>query len=74
VDTVDVAVFFEELEDGRVRISARSKSSGVNVGAICAEFGGGGHPLAAGVRMRGAIDEVREAFLRRVQDVLEATD
>ncbi len=75
IDTVVAAVFFEELDDGqRIRISARSKSEAVDVGAICAEFGGGGHPLAAGVRVRGRIAEVRESFLKRIEDVLEGTN
>ncbi|HUF61345.1 MAG TPA: bifunctional oligoribonuclease/PAP phosphatase NrnA [Verrucomicrobiales bacterium] len=75
IDTVVAAVFFEELEDGeQVRISARSKSKTVDVGAICAEFGGGGHPLAAGVRVRGRLAEVRESFLQRIEDVLEGTN
>lgn len=51
---VIVAVFFEELSDGKVRVSMRSKTDAVDVCAICQKFGGGGHALAAGARARNA--------------------
>jgi len=70
IDTVIVAVFFEELEDGRVRVSARSKTPAADVGAVCGEFGGGGHQLAAGARMSGPVAEAAARFLRRVDEVI----
>jgi len=69
---VIVAVFFEELADSKVRISMRSKSDVVNVCAICQKFGGGGHALAAGARVRGTLDEVEEKVLEEIGDVLKS--
>jgi len=66
VDTVVVAVFFEELPDGKVRVSSRSKDPRVDVCRICGLFGGGGHPLASGARMKGPIAEAREKFMEAV--------
>jgi bifunctional oligoribonuclease and PAP phosphatase NrnA len=66
VEGVVAAVFFEELPEGGVRVSARSKDPRVDVCEICKTFGGGGHPLAAGARMRGSIAEVEEKFLEAV--------
>lgn len=66
VDSVVAAVFFEELPEGRVRVSARSKDPRVDVCRICGLFGGGGHPLAAGARVKGPLPEVREKFLEAV--------
>jgi bifunctional oligoribonuclease and PAP phosphatase NrnA len=63
---VIVAVFFEELPDGKVRVSMRSKNEKTDVCAICQKFGGGGHTLAAGARVRGSLAEVE-------QKILEAT-
>jgi phosphoesterase RecJ-like protein len=68
VNTVVVALFFEELAEGRVRLSARSKSDKIDVNKICSEFGGGGHPRAAGARFRGKLEEVRGLVLKRVFD------
>jgi phosphoesterase RecJ-like protein len=67
---VIVAVFFEELPDGKVRVSMRSKNEKVNVCAICEKFGGGGHVLAAGARVRGALAEVEKKILEEVCDVV----
>jgi phosphoesterase RecJ-like protein len=66
VETVVVALFFEELPEGRIRLSMRSKDDRVDVNKICGEFGGGGHPRAAGARIRGNLEEVRNKVLKRV--------
>ncbi|MBV9130454.1 MAG: bifunctional oligoribonuclease/PAP phosphatase NrnA [Verrucomicrobia bacterium] len=66
VETVVVAIFFEELPEDRVRLSMRSKDDRVDVNKICSEFGGGGHPGAAGARVRGNLEEVRSKVLKRV--------
>ena len=68
---VIVAVFFEELADGKVRVSMRSKDEKVDVCAICQKFGGGGHTLAAGARVRGSLVEVEEKVLEEIRETLK---
>ena len=68
---VIVAAFFEELPDGKIRVSMRSKDERVDVCAICQRFGGGGHTLAAGARIRGTLSEVEERVLKAVCDVID---
>ncbi|HEV2096026.1 MAG TPA: bifunctional oligoribonuclease/PAP phosphatase NrnA [Chthoniobacterales bacterium] len=68
---VVVAVFFEELADGKVRVSMRSKSEAADVCAICQRFGGGGHKMAAGARVRGTLPEVEERVLAAICDVVD---
>ena len=68
---VIVAVFFEELPDGKVRVSMRSKDEAVDVCAICQKFGGGGHTLAAGARVRGSLAEVKEKVLEEIGEAIE---
>jgi phosphoesterase RecJ-like protein len=68
---VIVAAFFEELSDGKVRVSMRSKSDTVDVCAICQKFGGGGHTLAAGARVRGTLPEVENKVLEATCDVVK---
>jgi len=53
IEPVVVAVTFEELEPEVTRISLRSKTDKVNVNEIAGQFGGGGHPAAAGARITG---------------------
>ncbi len=68
---VIVAVFFEELAGGKVRVSMRSKSDAVDVCAICQKFGGGGHTLAAGARVRGTLAEVEKNVLEEICDLVK---
>ena len=68
---VIVAVFFEELADGKVRVSMRSKSDAVDACAICQKFGGGGHTLAAGARIRGTLAEVEKNVLEEICAVVK---
>jgi phosphoesterase RecJ-like protein len=70
IEGVIVAVFFEELTDGKVRVSMRSKSEAADVCAICQRFGGGGHKLAAGARVRGSLKEVESQVLEAICDVV----
>jgi phosphoesterase RecJ-like protein len=70
---VQLAVFFEELEGGKIRVSMRSKDRRLDVCKIALEFGGGGHALAAGIRMAGPLDEAKQKVLgairRRIAEV-----
>jgi bifunctional oligoribonuclease and PAP phosphatase NrnA len=68
---VIVAVFFEELADGKVRVSMRSKDAAVDVCAICQKFGGGGHILAAGARVRGSLAEVEQRVMEAICDIVD---
>ncbi len=71
IQGVVVAVFFEELPDAKVRVSMRSKNEAANVCAICERFGGGGHKLAAGARVRGSLAEVEKRVLAAICDVID---
>lgn len=72
IQGVVVAVFFEELPDGKVRVSMRSKNEAADVCAICKQFGGGGHTLAAGARVRGSLAEVAERVLHAAAETISA--
>ena len=62
-----VAVFFEELPDGKVRVSMRSKNEKVDVCAICQKFGGGGHECAGGFSTEGPIDQAAKRVLAELR-------
>ncbi|MDI3314365.1 MAG: bifunctional oligoribonuclease/PAP phosphatase NrnA [Mycobacterium sp.] len=53
----EVAVVFKEIEPQRWSVSMRAKSA-VDLAAVAAVFGGGGHPLAAGYTTTGTAAEV----------------
>ncbi|MCU0796954.1 MAG: bifunctional oligoribonuclease/PAP phosphatase NrnA [Akkermansiaceae bacterium] len=73
IQGVIVAVFFEELPDGKIRVSMRSKDLRFDACKVCAMFGGGGHSLAAGIRMAGPMAEARERVLSAVEEELAAS-
>ena len=70
---VVVACVFEEIEPALTRISLRSKSAEVNVNEIAAQFGGGGHPAAAGARIPGSPLSVQRKVLSAIKRALGKT-
>jgi phosphoesterase RecJ-like protein len=74
IEDVRAAVFFEELPEGKVRVSARSKDPALDVCKICQRFKGGGHPMASGARVRGTLEKVKEEFLKVVSDEIRKRD
>jgi phosphoesterase RecJ-like protein len=72
VQGVKAAAFFEELPGGMVRLSLRSKDSEFDACALCAQFGGGGHRMASGARIKGGIAEVEERVLSAICASLKA--
>lgn len=67
---VRVAVFFKAFAPGAVKVSLRSKGS-INVQALAARFGGGGHLNAAGLTFSGELSAARDAILPEVVALLE---
>lgn len=65
IDDSDIGLIFVEQQNGHVKVSWRAQP-GWDVSQIALQFGGGGHPAAAGADIPGTLDEVQ-------QQVLEAT-
>jgi phosphoesterase RecJ-like protein len=63
---VEVAVFFREVANNRIRVSIRSKG-GVNVSKIAESFGGGGHECAGGFSVGGPIHAAEERVLAELR-------
>ena len=74
IEGVRSAIFFEELPDEKVRVSARSKDPALDVCKICQAFKGGGHPMASGARVRGPLERVKKDFLKAVCDEIRKRD
>ena len=56
-------------DDGGWRVSLRSLSEEVDVAAVAAVLGGGGHARAAGAQIRGGLAE-KTAFLEKVSELI----
>lgn len=69
---VEVAVFFRETSDDRVRISVRSKGA-VNVADLAEKFGGGGHACASGFSLAGSLAQAEKKVLGELRSKLPET-
>lgn len=65
----DACLFMRELPDGSMRGNLRAKSPGVDVSAVAAVFGGGGHRAAAGFTVEGPVER---AVPRAVETLVAA--
>jgi phosphoesterase RecJ-like protein len=74
VEGVQVAAFFEELPENKVRVSMRSKEPRFDVCKICGLFGGGGHPQAAGARLAGPLEQAEEKVLQAICHEVRTND
>jgi phosphoesterase RecJ-like protein len=63
----EAVAIFREMAGQKVKISLRSRKIAIN--HVAAQFGGGGHPMAAGCVVSGSLESVRE----RVVDALTAS-
>ena len=72
IEPVIVACVFEEVEPEMTRISLRSKTDKINVSEICKQFGGGGHPAAAGARIPGTPLSVQRKVIAAIKKALKA--
>jgi phosphoesterase RecJ-like protein len=66
---VEVAALFREVKRGLFKVSFRSKGK-VNVSALAAAFGGGGHHNAAGCTVSGYVDEVKKLVFSHLENAL----
>jgi len=57
-----VVAVFTEAEDGDVDVSLRAQP-GLDVAQVALRLGGGGHPLASGLTMKGDLEEVEQRVL-----------
>jgi len=62
VEEAQVAVIFYEREDGKVKVSLRSRP-GINVAEVAQQLGGGGHAQAAGAIVEGPLEAARQRVL-----------
>jgi phosphoesterase RecJ-like protein len=70
IRTVEVSLLFtESKEPGPIRVSLRSKGQ-IDVARFAERFGGGGHARAAGLKVDGTLDDVREKVVAAMLESL----
>jgi phosphoesterase RecJ-like protein len=66
ISGVEAAALFVEQDDGRIKISLRSRGA-IDVCKIAAKFGGGGHKMAAGAYLSGPIEKAKQLVNQQVE-------
>lgn len=69
IDGARVAVLFKEVEERKTKVSLRSKGT-VDVRAVAARFGGGGHRNASGIVVDRPLPEVVDAVLAEIRPIV----
>ena len=69
IEGVEAVALFSEVEPGKVKVSLRSTGR-VNIDGICSRLGGGGHPHAAGVQLRGSREQAKARVLPDLERLL----
>lgn len=69
INDCDIAVIFVEKEDNHVKVSWRAKPDW-DISKIATQFGGGGHPAAAGADIIGNLENVQQQVLVATQSIL----
>jgi bifunctional oligoribonuclease and PAP phosphatase NrnA len=72
IDESEITVIFVQQKDERVKVSWRGEP-GWDVSRIALQFGGGGHPAAAGADIAGDLDVVRERVLEVTRALLNGS-
>jgi phosphoesterase RecJ-like protein len=68
--SVLLSILFAEVAPNDIKISLRSKGD-FHSSLIAAEFGGGGHHHASGIRLQGSLSEVEKVVLAKAKELLE---
>lgn len=70
IEDCDITMIFVEQTHGSVKISWRTQTPELDVSQIAKQFGGGGHPGAAGADVTGTLAEVQERILAATRRAL----
>ena len=69
INTAEMAIFFREMDSGKVNVSLRSRGE-LNVAEFARSYEGGGHHNAAAFRAEGSLVEVVEEVLAAAEEFI----
>lgn len=72
LEGVEVSIFIRQTDSPKEEYKVSMRSTGdINVSDVCLMFGGGGHPRAAGAKITGTVEEVKQKLLKELKKVLK---
>ena len=69
IEGVKMGITMREKEGGVFKISVRT-NDGIDAAAFCEQFGGGGHPGAAGCSIEGDLESVKAMLVKAAEEFL----
>ncbi|NMC47359.1 MAG: bifunctional oligoribonuclease/PAP phosphatase NrnA [Chloroflexi bacterium] len=70
IQDAEISILFNQQGENACKVSWRSRSE-VNVATIAAQFGGGGHPAAAGAEIGLSLQKTQQDVLRATKNYLK---
>lgn len=70
LETIEVGIFIRQKEEHKFKASLRSTGD-IDVSAVCAQFGGGGHVKAAGCSFETSMEDAKAKIVEAVGKALE---
>lgn len=67
----EIVCFFREEDDGRIRVSMRSKGT-IAINKLAMELGGGGHEYAAGLSHAASLEKTAELVIARLSEMVDS--
>ena len=69
IQDAEISILFNQQNENSIKVSWRSRSN-VNVANIAAQFGGGGHPAAAGAEIELSLQQTQQKVLEVTKSYL----
>jgi len=69
IQEADISILFNQQSERSVKVSWRSRAS-VNVANLAAQFGGGGHPAAAGAEIELSLPDAQQKIVEATKSYL----
>lgn len=70
IEGVEVGLLFREVQPGEVKVGFRSRGK-VDVSSLARKFGGGGHRMASGARIKGSLEQVKDQVISFIEGVID---
>lgn len=70
IEGFEAAIIFVEQPNGNTKVSWRAQP-GIDVSELALDFGGGGHPAAAGAEISGELDQIRDSVVFETQELIK---
>lgn len=68
LENIEIAVLFNEVADGEVKLSFRSRE--IDVDKVAAKYAGGGHRRASGAQLKGSVADVKRRVVGDLREYL----